>query len=55
VTFGFISHPKKDVLWIFIPLKKSIASAGFEPANLACSGKYTNHYTTETTLCGVLH
>jgi hypothetical protein len=38
------------VLRIFIALKKSIALAGFEPANLGSSGKHTNHYTTEATV-----
>jgi hypothetical protein len=38
------------VLLIFIALKKTTASAGFEPANLASNGKHTKHYTTEATL-----
>jgi hypothetical protein len=37
------------VLRIFIALKKSIASAGFEPATVGSSGKHTNHYTTKAT------
>jgi hypothetical protein len=35
------------MLPIFIPLKKPIASAGFELANLESNGKHDNHYTTE--------
>jgi hypothetical protein len=46
VTSGFTSHPKEDVLRIFIAL------AGFEPATFGSSGKHTNHYTTEATLQG---
>jgi hypothetical protein len=33
----------------FYHAKKSIASAGFERANLASNGKHTNHYTTKAT------
>jgi hypothetical protein len=46
---GRTSYPKEGVLWIFIALKKSIASAGFESATLGSSDKHTNHYTTEVT------
>jgi hypothetical protein len=35
------------VLWIFIALKNSSSSAGFEPANLKFNGKHDNHQTTE--------
>jgi hypothetical protein len=49
---GFTSQPKEGVLQIFIALKKSIASAGFDPATLGSSGSYTNHYTTEATKIG---
>jgi hypothetical protein len=35
------------VLRIFIAFKKSIASAGFEPANFRFSDKHTNHYTAD--------
>jgi hypothetical protein len=35
------------VLRIFIALKNSSLSAGFEPANLEPNGKPDNHYTTE--------
>jgi hypothetical protein len=31
----------------FIALKNPSSSAGFEPPNLASSGKYTNHEATE--------
>jgi hypothetical protein len=48
-TSGFTSHPKEGVMRIFIALKKSIPSVGFEPATLGSSGKHTNHYTTEAT------
>jgi hypothetical protein len=34
VAFGFTSSPNEGVLLIFIAPYKSIASAGFEPANL---------------------
>jgi hypothetical protein len=46
---GFNSPPKEGALRIFIALKKSIASAWYEPANLGSNGKYANHYTTEET------
>jgi hypothetical protein len=48
-TSGFTSHPKEGVLRIFIAIKKSIASTGFEPASFRSSGMHTNHYTTEAT------
>jgi hypothetical protein len=44
---GFTSPPKEGVLRIFIGLKKSIVSAGFEPAKSWSNGKHTNHQTTE--------
>jgi hypothetical protein len=50
----FTSHPKEDVLRVFIALKNSIASAGFESATLGSSGKHTSHYTTEMTVRKVL-
>jgi hypothetical protein len=50
-TSGFTSHPKEDVLWIFIAPKKSIALAGFEPMIFGSSGKHTTHYTTKATPC----
>jgi hypothetical protein len=34
----------------FLSPLKSIALAGFEPANFGSSGKHTNHYTTKATL-----
>jgi hypothetical protein len=43
---GFTS-PSKEVLRIFIALKISSSSAGFEPTNLWSSFKHDNHYTTE--------
>jgi hypothetical protein len=36
----------------FLSLLNSIASAGFELANLGFNGKHDNHYTTEATLIG---
>jgi hypothetical protein len=45
------SHPKQDVLWLFIAL----ASAGFEPGTLGSSGKHFNHHTTEATLQKLNH
>jgi hypothetical protein len=44
-------------LWLYFPsaccgffaLKKSIASARFEPMNFGFDGKHANHYTTEVT------
>jgi hypothetical protein len=35
---GFIFSPKEDVLRIFIALKSSSSSAGFEPAKLGYNG-----------------
>ena len=32
--------PKEVVLWIFFALKNSMASAGFEPANLGTKGQH---------------
>jgi hypothetical protein len=43
---GFTS-PKESVVRIFIALKRSIASVGFEPANLGSNCKHDNYYTTE--------
>jgi hypothetical protein len=48
-TSGFTFHPKEGTLLIVIAIKKSIASAGFEPATPGSSGRHTMHYTTETT------
>jgi hypothetical protein len=44
---GFISPPKEVVLRIFIALKKTLSSAGFEPTNLGLDDKYHNHFTTK--------
>jgi hypothetical protein len=49
-TSGFASHPKGRCAADFYRPLKSIASAGFEPANLGSSGKHTNHYTTKATI-----
>jgi hypothetical protein len=38
----------------FIAIKKPIASAGFEPANLSSNGKHTKHYTAEATDLGLM-
>jgi hypothetical protein len=46
---AFTSALKEGMLWIFIALKKSIVSAGFELTNLGSKDKHTNHYTTDTT------
>jgi hypothetical protein len=46
---ALLSIRQEGVLWTFIALKKSIALAGFEPANFWSSGKHTNHYTTKAT------
>jgi hypothetical protein len=35
------------MLRIFIALKKTLLSSGFEPVNLGCNGKHGNHYTIE--------
>jgi hypothetical protein len=35
---------------IFITINNLLHSAGFEPANLGCSGKHDKHYTTEATI-----
>jgi hypothetical protein len=35
------------VLQIFTTLKNSLPSAKFEPANLGCNGKHTNHHNTK--------
>jgi hypothetical protein len=43
VASGFTSAPKEGVLLIFIALKTSLPSAGFEPANLRSNGKHANH------------
>ena len=39
-TDGFTSPPKEGMLWIFLPLKNLMASAGFEPANLGTKGQH---------------
>jgi hypothetical protein len=41
---------EEGVLRIFIALKKSIALAGFEPANFGSSGKHINYHTTKATV-----
>jgi hypothetical protein len=38
------------MLQMFIALKKSIASAEFEPPNLESNGKHANHYTIVGTI-----
>jgi hypothetical protein len=48
-TSGFTSNLKEGVLWIFIAIKKFIASAGFEPMTLRSSDKHANHNATEAT------
>jgi hypothetical protein len=55
MTSGFVSRPKEVVLGIFIVLKKSIASAGFEPDTPASSCKHTNCCTSEATIAGLEH
>jgi hypothetical protein len=52
---ALLSIRQEGVLWTFIALKKSIALAGFEPANFWSSGKHTNHYTTKATQHTVHH
>jgi hypothetical protein len=47
---GFASTPKEVVLRIFIALKNSSSSTGFDHANLASNGKHGNHLTTENAL-----
>jgi hypothetical protein len=37
------SHPKEVALRIFIALKHSSSSAGFEPENVESNGKHNNH------------
>jgi hypothetical protein len=39
---------RRQVCCGFFRAKKSIASAGFAPANLESNAKHANHYTTET-------
>jgi hypothetical protein len=40
----FYMPPKEGVLRIFIALKKSLSSAGFEPTKLESNGKHANHH-----------
>jgi hypothetical protein len=49
-TSGFTSHPKEDVLRIFIVLKNQSPWSGSNPASFGSSGKHTNHYTTVATV-----
>jgi hypothetical protein len=42
-----VYFPTEGRLWIFIALRNSIASAGFQSPDLGSSGKDANHYTTE--------
>jgi hypothetical protein len=44
---GFNFSLKEVVLLIFIELKYTSVSAGFEPANIGSSGKHGDNYTTE--------
>jgi hypothetical protein len=46
---GFTPPPNECVLRTLIALKKSIASAGIEPASLESSGKHAKYYTVDTT------
>jgi hypothetical protein len=43
---GFTSRPKKVMLRIFIALKNTSLSAGFEPLYPGSNGKHDNLYTT---------
>jgi hypothetical protein len=45
---GFITLRRKGCCRFLSPLK-SIASTGFEPANLGSNGKHANHYINEAT------
>jgi hypothetical protein len=47
---GFTSSLKEGVLCTFIILKKSITSAGFQPANLMSSGKHATTRPVKVTL-----
>jgi hypothetical protein len=44
---GFTSSSREVVLRIFVSLKNTSSSAGFEPAVLGSNGSHSNHYTTE--------
>jgi hypothetical protein len=44
---GFTFLPKEAVQRIFIAIKNSSLSAGFEPVSLGSDIKHDNHYTTE--------
>jgi hypothetical protein len=44
---GFTVPPKELVLWIFIALRNTSPSAGFEPSNLGYNRMHANHCTTE--------
>jgi hypothetical protein len=46
---GFTSHLRERCAAGFLSPLKSIALAGFEPANFGSSGKHTNRYTTKPT------
>jgi hypothetical protein len=46
---GFTSHPKEDVLRIFIAFKNPSPWPGTNPRPYGSSGKYTNNYTTKAT------
>jgi hypothetical protein len=48
-TSGFIFVRRKVCCGFLSPLKKSIALAGFEPANFGSNDKHSNHYTTKAT------
>jgi hypothetical protein len=50
VANGFTAHRRKSCCGFVSPLK-SIASYGFEPANLGYSGNRNNHYTAENDWC----
>jgi hypothetical protein len=45
---------KKVVLRIFVALKNTPFSTGFEPNNIWYSGKHAYHYTTEDLLINLL-
>jgi hypothetical protein len=44
---GFTSPPAEGVLRIFITIKNSSPSAGFQTANLPSNCKHANHYITK--------
>jgi hypothetical protein len=49
-TSGFTSHPKEDLLPIFIALKSPSTLPGSNPRPFWSSGKHSNHYTTKATV-----